>query len=566
MTFSQMIEGHEYEIDVFEHYAHQWAETYHSVKNTPAPAEKLLRFWTQNKGDLYKLLGNELILSRDITIAMSADELELQMRDFIDAHTDFISKFRRNLYNDLGLANYYIKDRCEPYDTYLLLSDLFNSASLTEARINVAHTFTLNGKVIKLSPGQKLMKVLGQVADLLDLHDSYEQFRIAHSQILNQKTVKGKLNLSIHPLDYATASDNESNWSSCMSWQDEGCYRLGTVEMMNSPVVLVAYLSSDNVNMELTDDFRWNSKKWRSWIIVSPAIIASNRQYPYTNDNLMNVALDWVKELAKCNCGWEYKKEVTTFESTCPVRFDTFYMYNDYAGNRDCFGYLGTHVALDKKSLYINYSGPANCMWCGSLIPFTSSEHSNTLVCLEDDNYLICESCGERVYEEYALYDNVGTPYCESCYDALFERCICCDEETVVEDMISIAFPRPSRELIIELLPEDSAEYKIYTSHEIGFSCRRYYKVRVCQDCVRGALDGLNFDDVFQHADELNCHIDPFSEANDCYVPKINSSQMVTIICKLMSANYTLFDDLKILDDQIVIPYILESLQNKSAI
>ena len=37
-------------------------------------------------------------------------------------------------------------------------------------------------------------------------------------------------------------SDNNSGWESCMSWRNNGCYRRGTVEMMNSPYVIVAYL------------------------------------------------------------------------------------------------------------------------------------------------------------------------------------------------------------------------------------------------------------------------------------------------------------------------------------
>ena len=30
-----------------------------------------------------------------------------------------------------------------------------------------------------------------------------------------------------------------------MSWADYGCYRQGTVEMMNSPLMVVAYLTAE---------------------------------------------------------------------------------------------------------------------------------------------------------------------------------------------------------------------------------------------------------------------------------------------------------------------------------
>ena len=74
--------------------------------------------------------------------------------------------------------------------------------------------------------------------------DEWEEIRLAHSQIFNTNKMTGTLCLSIHPLDYATASDNDNGWSSCMSWRDDGCYRMGTVEMMNSPMVICAYFAS----------------------------------------------------------------------------------------------------------------------------------------------------------------------------------------------------------------------------------------------------------------------------------------------------------------------------------
>ena len=49
---------------------------------------------------------------------------------------------------------------------------------------------------------------------------------------------------------------------------DEGSYRLGTVEMMNSPMVICAYLSGKN-QMDINGVYEWNSKKWRAWAIVS---------------------------------------------------------------------------------------------------------------------------------------------------------------------------------------------------------------------------------------------------------------------------------------------------------
>ena len=76
------------------------------------------------------------------------------------------------------------------------------------------------------------MRVLSKIATAYNL-PGFEDFRIAQSLVTNQANLKGYITLSIHPLDYMTMSDNNCGWDSCMSWQEEGCYRQGTVEMMN---------------------------------------------------------------------------------------------------------------------------------------------------------------------------------------------------------------------------------------------------------------------------------------------------------------------------------------------
>jgi hypothetical protein len=108
-----------------------------------------------------------------------------------------------------------------------------------------------DGSKVTITLGMKFMKALGKVVEAYNLdQEMFEEFRIAHSQILNDKKLSGRLCLSIHPLDYMTMSDNESDWGSCMSWREGGCYRRGTVEMMTSPVVVVAYLKSE-IDMNL---------------------------------------------------------------------------------------------------------------------------------------------------------------------------------------------------------------------------------------------------------------------------------------------------------------------------
>ena len=101
------------------------------------------------------------------------------------------------------------------------------------------------------------------LSDIADMEAIFEQMRIKHSQILNKKRLKGTLCLSIHPLDYITISDNNCDWDSCMTWTGDDCpgeYRLGTLEMMNSPSVVVAYLDSKEPYHPLDDGRAWSNK------------------------------------------------------------------------------------------------------------------------------------------------------------------------------------------------------------------------------------------------------------------------------------------------------------------
>jgi hypothetical protein len=82
-----------------------------------------------------------------------------------------------------------------------------------------------------------------------------------------------------------------------MSWVEHGCYRHGTVEMMNSPCVLVAYLASDNSTYYIGVGKEWNNKKYRQLVIVDPAFITTVRPYPNENTALDEAIISWIQEL-----------------------------------------------------------------------------------------------------------------------------------------------------------------------------------------------------------------------------------------------------------------------------
>ena len=65
-----------------------------------------------------------------------------------------------------------------------------------------------------MNRGCKIMKILRKLAILVDSEALFESNRLRQSQIMNDARIKATLCLSIHPIDYLTASLNENNWRS----------------------------------------------------------------------------------------------------------------------------------------------------------------------------------------------------------------------------------------------------------------------------------------------------------------------------------------------------------------
>ena len=253
----------------------------------------------------------------------------------------------------------------------------------------------------------------------------FEEFRLAHSRYLNTAKLNGTLCLSIHPMDYLTMSHNTCGWTSCMNWPEDGSYRMGTVELMNSSNTIVAYLRNDD-EMHWNDK-SWNNKKWRSLFVVDPELLISVKGYPYTAEPLAVAALNWIKELVEPLWGQFYPiDKISVWDAMhyqgmkITINPETGYsykMYNDF-GTCDHWG------CLRKDYLYcdvlpIRYGGPQQCMVCGALDGTTDFYDDENHVCCctcEDDDTgaLHCNHCGRCISSDYACW--IGDdPYCETC-------------------------------------------------------------------------------------------------------------------------------------------------------
>ena len=311
--------------------------------------------------------------------------------------------------------------------------------------------------------------------ELNTLLDEIEEVRILQSQILSNKTVKGRLCLSIHPLDYITMSDNSNGWSSCMSWEESGCYRLGTLEMLSSPKVVIAYLESESETYELTPGIDWNSKKWRELFVIDENVISGVRGYPYYSKALEAAALNKLVELATTNLGWEFESEPINFNSTYfypngnsghAIRMSTNAMYNDF-GTQETLAYLGIKAKeiTSQHSIYIQYGQEPYCLSCGYPISFSSDAEyeilGDGLECKECRDFLECEECGGLFHSE-DLWEVNGQLICESCYGENYFYCEECQD-----------FVSRNEELFFAMLGYDTIRNRVdvYYSNSIHENC-----------------------------------------------------------------------------------------------
>lgn len=136
--------------------------------------------------------------------------------------------------------------------------------------------------------GMKLSKVLMKEFGL-----DAEDVRQKLSMLIQSNKVTGKFCLSVHPLDYLSASENNHGWRSCHALDGE--YRGGNVSYMVDKVTIMAYLKSTTPDTKLPRfpaDVPWNDKKWRCYFFVDTTnkLIYAGRQYPFHSDTALEIA------------------------------------------------------------------------------------------------------------------------------------------------------------------------------------------------------------------------------------------------------------------------------------
>ena len=422
-------------------YVELWGAAEHFIG-----VDKWLADWGMSKIKLYKLLGNSFIYKAPFKYEKTKEELKTQLYTLMD-NDPFIDKYFQ------WLNHFMINDKIDTF-TASKLKDVVSIPCFVDDTIvqGVKYKCENASRELQLQKGTKPMRALSRVLEywkdepeVIDMMADFENFRIEHSKILNDKIVKGNICISIHPLDFMTMSDNASNWDSCMNWQNQGCYRVGTIEMMNSNNVVCCYLESKDhfyFNQQTTrrkpsedpdDSCEWNNKRWRQLFYITKDIIVSGKPYPYTNSKLTQHILSTLRELARKNLKWTYSfgperyYDMKYINSSLSMRrvqshikykdmkkhniiFHTKGMYNDMLNDNNTQYWCVRNKVNHNK--VITYSGKCPCLCCGeSIIEYDD----------ENDHY----------YNE--RYINVNGVICQNCRDNLFHCAVCCNENSRIK-------------------------------------------------------------------------------------------------------------------------------------
>ena len=151
--------------------------------------------------------------------------------------------------------------------------------------------------------GMKLSKVLMQ-----KFGTDAEEVRQKLSMLIQSNKICGKLCISVHPLDYLSASENNHGWRSCHALDGE--YRAGNTSYMMDYHTIIVYLKSEDKEVRLPRfpaDVPWNDKKWRCYFYFDPEnqLIYAGRQYPFHSDTALTLCSELFRKFNFFDPDWD---------------------------------------------------------------------------------------------------------------------------------------------------------------------------------------------------------------------------------------------------------------------
>ena len=241
--------------------------------------------WERNKSHLFKLFGNKIKVTKELgeqNICTSSMVNHIK-QEFLDKHGD---KF-----------NILIK----------ILIDTLSHKEILENRLR-QDIYILD---VKLRKGWRITRCFSELeADKKELQKQQDIYSI----FLQSLKVKGRLVLSIDPLDFITMSVSKSGWSSCH--HPNNCYGTGGLAYMNDNASIIAYVETDEPMINYVIDtetkekttIKMPNKIWRQIVTINEdhSYALQLKQYPNNNKVFSQEVTKMMKNLLMAEKGIEY--------------------------------------------------------------------------------------------------------------------------------------------------------------------------------------------------------------------------------------------------------------------
>lgn len=408
--------------------------------------------WYKNKSFFINAFGDLIYeYPKEVVFYLDAKAKKRYLDDFIDYCYENLRNY--------DLANFLTEEKDYFFD------------NKTGFRHNVGgHTIPEGTKIIKaFKYFEDNEKALREVQDYA-------------SRIIQQNKVSGRLCLSVHPLDFLSASENTHKWRSCHAL--DGDYRAGNISYMLDNTTIMAYLKSDDeVNLpNFPDDVPWNSKKWRTLFYFSNdrKMIFAGRQYPFEAITGIEKVKNLFREIGLGDFGnWE---EISTkYDDKPPVHtmlsllqpkhlmigskdvVALHHLVKNGPGARQYNDILQSTAYIPSYALRLNENIDDNtlftvgegfkCLYC-NIAPASMTESMMCLECeleygdSDSDAFGWCSSCGRRyIYETGVWIDSSEEEVCPECADEYVAQCECCRQTVWTNE---IYFDRETEEHLCE--------------------------------------------------------------------------------------------------------------------
>lgn len=386
-------------------------------------------FETAKSEKLAELFGDKLIIEKEVVIKKELRDIRRELETEVNI-TAKIHKALDPEWKEIA-DGYYpawsINSDSDAVETWETLRYAFQADALSHGEIQrdyVAYHPT-TGKKIKIQKGSKPMRVL---KNFISDAKALDEIQTAYSRVMNTKTIKGVLCLSIHPLDYLTVSVNKSNWSSCYNTLDEGAWCASTLSLISSPNTMVAYLKADK-DVDY-NGIEWNNKRWRMYVSLNHnnELIHCGRQYPYSSDALLAETAIMAGELT----GRKYGNE--EYESGRVVIETPDNMYNDASFSGDLTTFITKDWVHEYEDIQISNIGSI-CPICGDY--YNDTEFS--IACNDCYRGEKCEDCGCAMNVDNSYWiESLGIRVCECCVDDNYTWCERCEEYHPNNDIVKV--------------------------------------------------------------------------------------------------------------------------------